>query len=517
MTPPNRERGRPLPHRLLDHVFRPVDAASMAVVRIGFGLLAAALMFRLFTTGPLERLYLAQTLHFKYPFFGWIPDPAPSVLYLVVATAGLAALLMALGLLYRAVSIVFFLTWSYVFLFDQTAYQNHDYLLCLLGFLFALMPLNRYWALDARIWPALKSDTLPAWCLHIFRFQIAIVYVFGAVRKLNPDWLHGEPIRSMLHGEAFEHPLVGAWFFSEPLVWVFVWGGLLFDLFIVPALLWRVTRLPALAVSVAFHLTNAWLWDIDIFPWFMIVATLTFFPPESPRRLAAWFRFSPQAPDLSWTPPRSYTNRQRGLAAVLAVYALIQILLPCRPFLHPGHPLEQQDLLVFSWNMMLRLKDTRLRFIVADKATGERWEVPPEAFLSRFQLGRLGSPDMMHQAALYLAERSRLEGHPNVAVYLDGQHRLNVRRWQVAYDPKTDLAATPRTLGAKPWVMPLVEWLPPDPGPRTDYYREKWAFCKGQGLLPLGRHAGDPEVLERLRTWAVQYRAKRGGVTDLAE
>jgi hypothetical protein len=50
-------------------------------------------------------------------------------------------------------------------------------------------------------------------------------------------------------------------------------------------LLWRRTRVLAYLAALAFHLTNWYLFNIGIFPWIMICATLLFFPPSWPRYL----------------------------------------------------------------------------------------------------------------------------------------------------------------------------------------------------------------------------------------
>jgi vitamin K-dependent gamma-carboxylase len=500
---PKKSKPRDLSTAILDCLYRPVDAASMVVVRIVFGLLMSLLVARLFLTGGLERYYLAQDVRFKYPLFGWVPDAPDTVMLALFAAVGVAGLFVAAGLFYRAAIVVLAACWSYIFFVDRTPYQNHDYLSCLLGLLFVFMPLHRMFSFDARLHPAMRRDFIPAWCLYLFRFQIAVVYIFGGIRKLNPDWLRGEPIRTMLHSEAFEHPIVGAWFFSEPLVMTFAYGGLLLDLLIVPALLWRRTRIPAFLAAAAFHLTNAWLWDIDVFPWFMIAATLTFFPPDYPRKVVK--RLDRARTQQDSVRP-SYSAKHKLGAGLIALYAIVQLIVPARPALNPGHLLEQDDLLVFSWNMMLRVRSARAEFIVVNNETGERRVVLPEQLLSSYQQDAvIGSPDMLHQLAKHIAER---EGG-NVSVHVNAHQSVHARPWHLIVDPSVDLANTPRMLGPKPWVMPFVERHPPDPAKRSAFYRAKWRFCKAEGYLPFTKNPNDPKAAARLQEWTEKYRQER--------
>lgn len=75
------ERVNTNPGRLLGWLHEPVAAHSLVMLRVAFGGLMVALVARMVLTGQVERLYLAQTLHFKYRHMGWVPDPMPVVLY----------------------------------------------------------------------------------------------------------------------------------------------------------------------------------------------------------------------------------------------------------------------------------------------------------------------------------------------------------------------------------------------------------------------------------------------------
>ena len=89
---------------------------------------------------------------------------------------------------------------------------------------------------------------------------------------------------------------MGRFFREEWAVYPVSHGGLLFDLLVVPLLLWRRTRAVAFCVAVLFHLINALWLPIGIFPWLAIAATALFFPPDWPRRVLAACRIRPSRP-----------------------------------------------------------------------------------------------------------------------------------------------------------------------------------------------------------------------------
>ncbi len=125
-------------------------------------------------------------------------DFAGQGMHLLFAVLGVLSICVALGLCYRFTSTLLFLGFTYTFLAEKAAYQNHFYLLCLISFLMIWIPAHRTFSIDSwRGW--VKSDgTVAVWTLWLLRGQIAIVYFFGGLAKLNYDWLHGEPMRLWL-------------------------------------------------------------------------------------------------------------------------------------------------------------------------------------------------------------------------------------------------------------------------------------------------------------------------------
>jgi hypothetical protein len=398
--------------------------------------------------------YIEPTFHFTYFGFGWVRPWPGSGMYAHFAVLGLAALGMALGCLYRLSAIVFFLAFAYVFLLDQAYYLNHFYLITLLGFLLVFLPVQGAASIDARLSPALRSDSAPAWALWLLRAQIGIPYFYGGVAKLNHDWLHGEPVRMWL-AKRTDILVLGRFFTEEWMVLVFVYGGLFIDLLIVPFLLWSRSRPFAFAISLAFHGLNALVFDIGVFPWLMIAATMIFFAPDWPRRL----HLLPPLRAQAFEPPVAPAPLHKtAVLAAAAVYLAIQALVPLRHFLYPGEVSWTEEGHRFSWHMMLRDKDARAVFITTDLDQGTSRTVEPGAYLTRRQEQVMaGRPDMILQFAQYLAEEARRSGGSRVEVRARVTAALNGRPAQLLIDPEVNLAGQTRSLRPSPWILPLRE------------------------------------------------------------
>ena len=440
-------------------LFARVDIASLACFRIAFGALMAWEVTRYFSRGWIRAYYVWPAFHFKYYGFEWVePWPAPGMELHFAALGGLALCLMV-GLFYRLAATLFFLGFAYVFLLDQAYYLNHFYLIVLLSLLLAFVPAHRALSLDAWRRPHLAAATAPAWALWLLRSQVGIPYFYGGLAKLNDDWLRAEPMRGWLAKHtATALPLIGQFLVTEWAPYLFAYGGLAFDLAVVPALLWRRTRLFAFAMAVVFHGLNALLFHIGVFPWLMIAATTLFFPPEWPRR----FGLPLARPEPAPTPaPAGLLPRQRAGLAVLGSYLAVQLLFPLRHLLYPGNVSWTEEGHRFSWHMKLRDKDTEALFEIRDLDTGTTRRVSPQERLSRRQAEEMPDrPDMILQFAHHLAAEERRQGHANVEVRARVMASLNGRPPQPLVDPEVDLAREPRTLLPARWIVPLRESLP---------------------------------------------------------
>lgn len=444
--------------------FAPVDIASLVFFRVVFGLLMTWEVYRYFHHHWISRYWIEPEFFFKYYGFSWVQPWPGQGMYIHWAVLGLLALFIAAGFLYRLSAVLFFLGFTYCFLLDQATYLNHFYLVCLLSFLLILVPANRALSVDAWLWPDIRSQVAPAWTLWLLRAQMAIVYLFGGIAKLSPDWLHTEPMRAWMAARN-DFPLIGRYFTEEWAVYAASYGSLLLDLFIAPALLWRRTRLPAFGVAVLFHLSNARLFSIGIFPWLGIAATTLFLSPSWPRKLVSIFRQKPKpssVADAELPLPRHPTM----ILSLVSIYLIVQILVPLRHLLYSGRVDWTYEGHRFSWRMKLIDRDARAQFYVINPNSGETLEVDPSSVLAEHQVLKMASrPDMILQFAHYLAKKIAFYGTKPLRVEARVVVSLNGRKPALLLDQNVDLAAEPRTLKHVPWLLPMTEPLPAHPAP----------------------------------------------------
>jgi hypothetical protein len=451
-----------LRQRLSAALFNPVDISFLVFFRILFGGIMLWEVYRYFTYGWIARYFVEPAVNFTYYGFSWVKPWPGRGMYIHFFVLGLAAACVIIGFLYRIAAPVFFLTFTYFFLLDQTRYMNHFYLVCLISFLMCFLPAERAFSVDALLRRKIRSDVVPAWTLWLLRAQVGIPYFYGGIAKLNSDWIHGgEPMRTWLRPLA-ELKGGSPIFASDAVVYGFVIGGLLLDLLVVPLLLWRRTRFLALAGAIVFNLINSVIFDIGIFPWLMLGALLIFFPPDLVRRFARAFMSPGEGfPESSQASVRnsyaSLSTSQKRIACLLAAYLALQILFPLRHYLYPGNVSWTEEGHNFSWHMKLRTKVGEALFNVTHPRSGQTWTIKPEDYLESHQVMKvITKPDLLVLFSHYLAEEKRREGYDGVEVRAHVMVSLNGREPQLLIDPNVDLAKEEVSLLPTRWILPLT-------------------------------------------------------------
>ena len=452
--------------RLIRSVLHPVSPYSAAAFRIVFGLLGLVAVVRFALNGWISQLYLEPVHHFSYYGFSWVQAWPAWGMYLHFALLGLASLGVVLGYRYRLSITAFFLLFTYVELIDRTTYLNHYYLVSLLSFTMIFLPLNRVASLDALRSPkAHDSPVIPRGILWLLMAQVGLVYVFGGLAKLNPDWLfHAQPLRIWLYN-AGDVPLIGGLLREEWVAYAMSWGGAVFDLTIVSWLLWRRTRPWAYGVLVLFHLATALLFPaLGMFPWIMMGVTLIFFAPDWPLKLINRVRQRVnlrQAPvEFRRRPPLNENPGWRITAAIAAaaIFLLVQVAVPLRHYAYPGNVRWTEEGYSFAWRMMLTEKTGQVVYRVSNAPDARATLVYPDEYLTPAQVERMShQPDLILATAHLVRDDLANQGYGRAQVRADAYVSYNGRPAARLIDPTVDLATVQPGIGPRAWILPYPE------------------------------------------------------------
>ena len=504
------------------YLFSPIDIASLAFFRIALGSIMLVEVVRYFRNGWVEHYYINPTFHFPYYGFEWLqPWPGDGMVYHFYLLGALAVC-VGIGFCFRITSVLFFFSFAYIFLLDQARYLNHFYLVCLVSFLMMFLPAERAGSVDAWMWPSIRSRTTSRWTVAILCTQMAIVYFCAALAKFNGDWMRGWPMMEWLSVKQAT-PIVGTLCAKPVAALLFSHLGLLFDLLVVPALLFRRTRRWAFLIAVGFHVTNMWLLHIGIFPWLSIALTTLFLDPSWPRRLLVrWFPLhgeygsSKDEGSIPWTCSSGWNRSQRLTLAFLTVYLGVQILLPLRHYWYPGNVNWTEEGYRFAWRMRLHTKKSKARFFVTDSKHDDHWQINPLAYLDKSQLEKmLLWPDMLIPFGHYLADRLQDQGYKNVELRVRLTSSLHGRRPELVIDPQVNLVSCRRSLKPASWYRPLTMSLAEreqagdflallDP---SSLQRHRWNGCAAQSWVETKTVIDDgPPLLEVERVQLVSGR-----------
>lgn len=416
----------------------PEDAASLGVFRILFGSVMLWEVCRYALGHRIGRYYVEPVFYFSY-----IPgiQPWPGYgMYIHFVLLGILSVLLIAGIFYRYVAILFCIAFTYVFLLDKSQYLNHLYLVCLLSFLFALFPLNRAFSLDRKLFFPSEPETSPRYARLALRLQFAIVYFFGAIAKINADWLSARPLDSWLLSRS-HLPVLGPLFEYRTTALVFAWAGFLIDLSMGFLLFSRRTFWMGAVLAILFNSLNAYIFNIGIFPYVMMASLVLFAEPSGLRR--ALVRLGVEAgdpPEYKAQPPSKAGN---AMVLFLHAYILVHLLLPLRHWLYADDVTWTEEGHRFSWRMKLRDKDAcSYGMEITDPRTGHTHHVDPKSILLERQFDKMVvRPDMVVQFARYVADLKEKEMGVRPIVRVEIVASLNGGPFRYLINPKADLAA----------------------------------------------------------------------------
>jgi hypothetical protein len=260
--------------RLID---RRIDASTIAAARIVIGL--SALIGTVEVAQVLPRVLAPTTL--RLPYVPGVPVLGPEAAPVLIAIWVVAALALTLGWQTRLAGSLLALTAGSVIVLDQQTYTNHQYLLALLALLLAIGDSGARWSLDARRDGG--RATVAAWPVFLLRCQLTIVYGFTALAKINPLYISGSIIVSVLRLDGWL-AVPAAWHRVEVMS-TFALLSILTEVVLALAFWSPRLRLPAVVVGVGFHAL--------IVLWMDLPLALTMFALEMFGLYLAFFDLTP--------------------------------------------------------------------------------------------------------------------------------------------------------------------------------------------------------------------------------
>ncbi len=443
--------------RVYHAMFRPMDIAGLAVMRMLFGIIVMIEAFRYTDLIRIVAKFTIQDFYFKFRYWEWVPPMSPYAMRWLFIAYGISGLLITLGLFYRFACVVTIFCISYIFLVDATNYLNHFYLVIVFSGIMFFLPAHKGWSLYALFKPKQSLSTVPGWAIWLPRLQLTIVYFYAAVAKMNVDWINGMPLYDWIGGRAPDAVGIERYIDLPIVIYFFTYAGLLYDLAVAPLLLIKRTRAIGYCLSISFHLTNYYLFNIGIFPWFMLATTTIYFDSSWPRTVLNFFFKNHFWPVYVGRPAPDRLNWWQKLGiSCLVVHLAFQVLYPLRHFAYPGYVGWDEAGHNFSWHMKLRGKIGRSMFTVRDPDTGKSVVINPEQYLTERQMDKMSTrPYYILQFAHFLRDKYTLPGEKPAEVYAETKVKVNGRKYQRMIDPEVNLSeVTPSEIPGS-WVMPL--------------------------------------------------------------
>lgn len=429
-------------------LFKHIDNSALIVFRVFFGLLITLESFGAIVTGWVKQTLIEPEFTFSFIGFEWL-QPLPGMwMYVYFCLMGIFGIGVMFGYKYRFSIIAFTVLWAGVYFMQKSSYNNHYYLLVLLNMFMCVLPAHRYFSIDVKQNSSLLKYSMPQWCSLIIIAQMAIVYTYAAVAKIYPDWLDTTVLEIFMRGKK-DYYIVGDFLQQKWLHYILAYGGILFDLLIIPLLLWKSTRKTAFIIAIIFHIFNAIVFQIGIFPFMSLALCLFFFDPKTIQKL--FFKKK-----VFYIKDEIIIPSQKNiLISLLSLYFIVQIGLPMRHWFIQDKVLWTEEAHRLSWRMMLRSKYGVAHYTVVDKTTNKKTIIKLDEYVTKKQINMVSSrPDMIWQFAQRLKEIHTKEGN-EVAVYVDCRVSVNGRPLKLLIDPKVDLTSVRwNAFKHSDWILP---------------------------------------------------------------
>ncbi|MEP6647985.1 MAG: HTTM domain-containing protein [Saprospiraceae bacterium] len=435
----------------------PIDTYVLGLFRVLFGLLMAYQIIDYIHVGLIRNMFVLPKINFQYDYLRWI-KPMPEtwmngLLFFIL----LCAVAISFGFLFKWACRLFAFGYAYILLLDKSIYNNHIYLFILLAILLSFTEADRSFSLRKNPEGIVK---VPRWQQFILQFQIAIVYFYGGIAKLNHDWLFKcQPVKSLLAQMPQNHPLA---FLVKNDFGIFLlnYGGFLID-FGAPALLWyKPFRKWGIYPIILFHLLNSIIFnDIGVFPFAMVVSILLFFKAKE----------LPVLKNMGQMPSSGLKKGKHAISSIsipsnrftlgfLIVYFIFQLLFPIRGYFLPNDLDWTTIGNRFSWRMKVDTREIKeMTFAIFDPARKDSIPVETQTFVNDMQIRNMSmDPRSIADFAALLKKEAKERGFQDVQIKTRFKVSYNGREPQYFVSPYIDMATVKyQPFKTLTWVYPI--------------------------------------------------------------
>jgi len=434
--------------KLKEYLFKPIDNTPIVLWRIVFGLIMFFETWGAIGVGWVKQVYIDPPL-FTFNFIGFeFLQPLPGCgMYVWFGLLGVFSLGVIFGYRFRLSIVLLTVGWLGVYLMHKTSYNNHHYLMSLLCMMMCTQPANRALSLDAKQGRVSPLSVCYNLYLQMFVWLFLIVFFYAAIAKIYPDWLQGTPLTQWLSYK--KDSIIGFLYQSDYQALLMSWGGIAFDMLVIPALLWKPTRKYAFWVSLYFHVMNSITFQIGTFPYMMIGACVLFYPAN---KLRKWFKIKNEY-STNLTPPTPLFAKLATITFI--VFFAVQTFLPLRHHAIPGNVFWTEEGHKLSWRMMLRSKTGTATFHIT-KPDGTKLIRDAKADMTYKQYRTMAThPDMIWQYCQFLkkeySDSCKIRAYVNVS--------LNFRKEKPLIDPRYDMAkAEWHLFKHEEWITDGPKW-----------------------------------------------------------
>jgi len=148
--------------------------------------------------------------------------------------------------------------YAWLYFGSQLDSYQHHYLVALVLVIACCVP----WQRPAQATPA---TPVRAWAVRLWLVQLAVMYLWAAISKLNPTWLHGTALDGQIHGPL--RSLIDATIGLRATAWLVV----LTELVLAATVWWRRAWPIVAPIGLGFHLAIVFTGlEIGLFAWLMI-------------------------------------------------------------------------------------------------------------------------------------------------------------------------------------------------------------------------------------------------------